>query len=222
MAAKRGRKGPMSDEHKAALAQGRAEGEPCVTISMRLRANKPKRGRKRTPDSIKKRLAAIDEQLTTADPLDELRLVQERRDLDRASWTRMGQAVDLGGDRGRPSSRSPPATASARGSPTRRGARSASRPPCSSGPASAARRLQSAAARRDAGAPTRSRWRSERSRSNASSSAVLVQRHVGIGLEQRAEIGACLPRRHRVALHDPIGVVTRRARRRPAPAAPAG
>ena len=38
-----------------------------------LRANKPKRGRKRTPDSIKKRLAAIDDELTDADPLNELR-----------------------------------------------------------------------------------------------------------------------------------------------------
>ena len=53
----------------------------CATIWRRFARNKPKRGRKRTTDSIKKRLDAIDEQLKTADPLTELRLVQERRDL---------------------------------------------------------------------------------------------------------------------------------------------
>jgi hypothetical protein len=47
-----------------------------------LRSSKPKRGRKRTPESIDKRLAAIDELLTDASPVDELLLVQERRDLE--------------------------------------------------------------------------------------------------------------------------------------------
>ncbi len=60
-----------------------------------LRANKPKRGRKRTPDSIKKRMAAIDTQLKSADPLGELRLIQERRDLA-DELTAMGHQVDLG------------------------------------------------------------------------------------------------------------------------------
>ena len=60
-----------------------------------LRANKPKRGRKRTPDSIQKRIAAIDEQLTTADPLSELRLVQEKRNLS-DEMVSMDTQVDLG------------------------------------------------------------------------------------------------------------------------------
>jgi hypothetical protein len=94
MATKRGRKGPMSAEHKAALAQGRAEGKAVRDYLDALRANKPKRGRKRTPDSIKKRLAAIDGQLAEADPLNELRLIQERRDLESELQT-MGAAVDL-------------------------------------------------------------------------------------------------------------------------------
>ena len=50
----------MSAEHKAALAQGRSEGKAVRDYLDALRANKPKRGRKRTADSIKKRLAAID------------------------------------------------------------------------------------------------------------------------------------------------------------------
>ena len=81
MAAKRGPKGPMSDQHKAALAQGRTEGRAVREYLEALRSIKPKRGRSRTPDSIKKRLAAIEDQLASADALTELKLVQERRDL---------------------------------------------------------------------------------------------------------------------------------------------
>ena len=57
----------MTAEHKAALAQGRSEGKAVRDYLDALRANKPKRGRKRTPDSIKKRLAAIDAELPEAD-----------------------------------------------------------------------------------------------------------------------------------------------------------
>jgi hypothetical protein len=85
----------MSVEHKAALAQGRSEGRAVREYLDALRANKPKRGRKRTPDSIKKRLATIDEQLESADPLGELRLIQERRDLADELET-MADEVDLG------------------------------------------------------------------------------------------------------------------------------
>jgi hypothetical protein len=94
MATKRGRKGPMSAEHKAALARGRSEGKAVRDYLDALRANKPKRGRKRTPDSIKKRLSSIDSQLKDADPLTELRLVQERRDLEYELQS-MESAVDL-------------------------------------------------------------------------------------------------------------------------------
>ena len=94
MATKRGRKGPMSAEHKAALARGRSEGKAVRDYLDALRANKPKRGRKRTPDSIKKRLSTIDSQLKDADPLTELRLVQERRDLEYELQS-MESAVDL-------------------------------------------------------------------------------------------------------------------------------
>ena len=81
MAERRGPKSPMSDDHKAKLAQGRADAKAVKGYLEALRANKPKRGRKRTPDSIKKRLATIDEQLGEADPLDELKLIEERRRL---------------------------------------------------------------------------------------------------------------------------------------------
>lgn len=83
----------MTDEHKAALARGRSEGKAVRDYLDALRANKPKRGRKRTPESISKRLSVIDAHLGGADPLHELRLVQERRDLIEELAT-MDHAVD--------------------------------------------------------------------------------------------------------------------------------
>lgn len=93
--AKRGPKSPMSDAHKAALATGRIEGKIVRDYLEAVRANKPTRGRKRTPDSIAKRLAAIDAELGAADPVKELRLVQERIDLQ-SELAGMGTSVDIG------------------------------------------------------------------------------------------------------------------------------
>ena len=53
----------MSAEHKAALAEGRTQGGAVRAYLEALEANRPKRGRKRTPDSINKRLATIDTEL---------------------------------------------------------------------------------------------------------------------------------------------------------------
>jgi hypothetical protein len=71
----------MSDEHKAALAEGRTQGRAVRGYLEALEANKPKRGRKRTSDSIKKRLERIDAELASADALKALNLRQERADL---------------------------------------------------------------------------------------------------------------------------------------------
>jgi hypothetical protein len=72
---------PMSDEHKAALAEGRTQSKAVRHYLEALEAHKPKRGRKRTPDSIKKRLDALEDQIESADPLKRLQLIQERMDL---------------------------------------------------------------------------------------------------------------------------------------------
>ena len=92
--AKRGPKGPMTDEHKAALATGRNEGNAVRNYLEALRNNKPKRGRRRTRESIASRLDAIDAELESADPMTELRLRQERRDLQAESAS-MGDKVDI-------------------------------------------------------------------------------------------------------------------------------
>lgn len=94
MSAQRGPKGPMTDEHKAKLAQGRTEAKVVKNYLEALRANKPRRGRKRTPDSINKRLAAIDQNLLEADPLDELKLIEERRRLSEELES-MAATVDI-------------------------------------------------------------------------------------------------------------------------------
>jgi hypothetical protein len=74
----------MSKEHKAALAEGRDQGRAVRRYLEALEANKPKRGRKRSPDSMKKRLAAVEDEIAAADPLKRLHLVQERLDLQAA------------------------------------------------------------------------------------------------------------------------------------------
>jgi hypothetical protein len=90
MAAKR----EMSDEHKEALAEGRRQGRAVRAYLEALEANKPKRGRKRTPESINKRLAKIDTDLGAADPLKRLNLIQERLDLT-AELATLETEVDL-------------------------------------------------------------------------------------------------------------------------------
>lgn len=85
----------MTDEHKKALAQGRAEGRAVRDYLEALRSTKPRRGRKRTADSITKRLAVIDRELEDADALSELKFVQERRDLNEELES-MQAKVDVG------------------------------------------------------------------------------------------------------------------------------
>jgi len=84
----------MTAEHKAALERGRAEGRVVREYLEALRTTKPKRGRKRTPESINNRLAKIERELADANAIDELQLVQERRDLV-AELESMSSTVDI-------------------------------------------------------------------------------------------------------------------------------
>ena len=74
-------KNAMSKEHKAALAEGRARGRAVRAYLEALEERKPKRGRRRTPDSIRTRLNKIDELEAGASVMRRLELVQERKDL---------------------------------------------------------------------------------------------------------------------------------------------
>ena len=86
----------MSDSHKAALAEGREQGRAVRRYLEALEAHKPKRGRKRTPDSVQKRLSTIEEKLAGADALTRLHLVQERMNLE-AELTSTDNTVDMQG-----------------------------------------------------------------------------------------------------------------------------
>lgn len=84
----------MSTGHKAALARGRAESASVRHYLEALETSKPKRGRKRTPASIDKRLATIAIQLSTSDALTKLHLLQEQKDLN-DERSRVAQIKDL-------------------------------------------------------------------------------------------------------------------------------
>jgi hypothetical protein len=75
------KKRTVTDSHKAAMAQGRTESRAISAYLEALESHRPKRGRKRTPDSIDKRLTTIDASLESASPVKRLSLIQERIDL---------------------------------------------------------------------------------------------------------------------------------------------
>lgn len=93
MAAAKKTKKAMSDQHKAALAEGRSEGRIVREYLEAIRSNKGRPGRKRTPESVTRRLKAIETELTNASPVRELELIQERLDLT-AALERLNSKVD--------------------------------------------------------------------------------------------------------------------------------
>jgi hypothetical protein len=88
------KKTPMSAAHKSALAKGREEGRAIRAYLEAAEAQAPKRGRKRTPESINKRLDDIDVKLATADPLARVSLLQESFDLQ-TELAKFDETIDL-------------------------------------------------------------------------------------------------------------------------------
>ena len=84
----------MSDEHKQALARGREEGRAVRRYLEAIEHQRPRRGRKRTPESITGRLAQVRHELPEADPLSRLHLLQEEADLQR-EISRLTASEDL-------------------------------------------------------------------------------------------------------------------------------
>ena len=76
------------------MAAGRTEGRAVRKYLEALEQHRPKRGRRRTPDSINARLEKIDREFGDADPVTRLTLVQERIDLQ-AELAAMEDPVDL-------------------------------------------------------------------------------------------------------------------------------
>lgn len=71
----------MTKAHKEALVKGRKDGKVVRDYLEALRRTKPKRGRKRTPESIRRRLKLIDAEYETTDSVTQLKYAQERLDL---------------------------------------------------------------------------------------------------------------------------------------------
>lgn len=72
----------MSEEHKAALAEGRDQGRTVRRYLEALDRHRPRPGRKRTRESVQRRIDRIEAELPAAEPLRRLQLVQERLDLE--------------------------------------------------------------------------------------------------------------------------------------------
>lgn len=79
--AQKSKRSTMTDAHKEALAIGRSQGRAVRRYLEALERNRPRRGRRRTVDSIRKQLDQIEERLSDADALQRLHLLQARRDL---------------------------------------------------------------------------------------------------------------------------------------------
>ena len=83
----------MSDEHKAALAEGRRQARAIKAYLDALQNRRP--GRPVTPESLRSRLVKIEEQLAeTADPLRKVELIQRRLDTEEA-LERIAVPVDM-------------------------------------------------------------------------------------------------------------------------------
>ena len=92
---KRGRKPTaMTGEHKAALAAGRDASRAVRNYLEALESHKPKRGRRRTPESVSARLAVVEEAVADAAPMSRLALLQEQIDL-KVELAAFSPTVDL-------------------------------------------------------------------------------------------------------------------------------
>ena len=72
----------MSDEHKAALEVGRQSGRAIGEYLDAVAAHKPKRGRKRTPETVQRQMREVDDIIGSATGTARVELVQRRRDLE--------------------------------------------------------------------------------------------------------------------------------------------
>jgi hypothetical protein len=85
----------MSSAHKAALSQGRDASRHVRAYLDALEANRPKRGRRLDPASVKKRIVLIDEQLKQAGGFERLNLLADRAALE-GKLAGADVTVDLG------------------------------------------------------------------------------------------------------------------------------
>ncbi len=83
----------MDDEHKAKLAQGRRDAAAVKAYLDFIEEHKPKRGRKRTRETVQRQLESVVAELEMARSLRRLQLIQQRDDLE-AELEAMSPDVD--------------------------------------------------------------------------------------------------------------------------------
>ena len=74
----------VTPEHKAAMIQGRTETRVVRQYLEALEGVRQSGGRRRSKETLVKKLAAVEQELESADPVGRLHLIQERIDLQRA------------------------------------------------------------------------------------------------------------------------------------------
>src|SRR5580658_7815359 len=72
----------MTNEHKAALATGRAQGLAVRRYLEALERSRPRRGRRPSADSLQRQLEEIEAKLRESDPLKRLHLIQQRKSIE--------------------------------------------------------------------------------------------------------------------------------------------
>ncbi len=90
------RKRSMSADHKQALASGREASRAVRAYLDAIDLHRPKRGRKLDPESVKKRIALIDEQVKQAGGFERLNLLADKAELE-GKLAGAVQTVDLTG-----------------------------------------------------------------------------------------------------------------------------
>lgn len=89
------RKREVTPEHKAAMIQGRTETRVVRQYLEALEGVRKSGGRRRSKETLAKKLAAVEQELESADAVGRLHLVQERIDLQKAIEA-AEQNVDIG------------------------------------------------------------------------------------------------------------------------------
>jgi hypothetical protein len=86
----------LSDAHLEALALGREEGRAVRRYLEALESHRPKRGRKRTQETVQRQLHEINSRLVRANALDRVQLLQRKMDLEQELGVlEAGEGVDL-------------------------------------------------------------------------------------------------------------------------------
>ena len=74
----------VTAEHKAAMIQGRTETRVVRQYLEALESVRTSGGRRRSKEALQKKLASVEEELESTDPVGRLHLTQERIDLQKA------------------------------------------------------------------------------------------------------------------------------------------